>query len=134
MQMKLPLAVATLTILGFQVRARAFSAPQISDLVGDWSGTSLCQVRPSSCHDEQVVYRISNAHENKVTIQADKIVEGKPVMMGVSEWTYDKSKGTLTWEMPRGTWKLVIDGDMMDGALIVPKNILFRKVHLKRSK
>ena len=132
--MKLPLAVATLAILGFQGHARAFSAAQLSDLVGDWSGTSLCQVRPSPCHDEQVVYHISKPHEHKVTIQADKIVEGKLVTMGVSEWTYDNSSGTLAWEMPRGTWKLVVDADTMDGTLIVPENVLFRKVHLKRSK
>ena len=132
--MKLPFAVAALTILGFQGHAHAFSAPQISDLVGDWSGTSLCQVRPSPCHDEQVVYRISKPHQDKITIQADKIVEGKPVTMGVSDWTYEKSSGTLTWEMPRGTWKLVVDADTMDGTLIIPENVLFRKVHLKRSK
>ena len=81
-----------------------------------------------------MVYRISKPHGDKVSIQADKIVDGKPVTMGTSEWTYEKSSGTLTWEVPRGTWKLVVDADTMDGTLVVPENVLFRKVHLKRSK
>jgi len=132
--MRLPIALAALIIVTLQIPARGFSAPQISDLAGEWSGTSLCQVKPSPCHDEEVVYRISKPHQDKVSIQADKIVDGKPVTMGISEWTYDKSRGTLTWKMPRGTWKLTVDADTMDGTLIVPENVLFRKIHLKRSK
>lgn len=132
--MRLPLTFAALMILTLQAPARAFSAPQISDLVGEWSGTSLCQVKTSPCHDEDVIYRISKPHEDKISIQADKIVDGKSVTMGVSDWIYDKSSGTLSWEMPRGTWKLVVNGDTMDGTLIVPDKVLFRKVHLKRSK
>ena len=58
------------------------SPPKISDLVGDWSGASLCQVNPSPCHDENVVFRFSNPHEDKITVRADKIVDGKPVTMG----------------------------------------------------
>ena len=108
--------------------------PNVADLVGDWNGTSLCQVKSSACHDEEVVYRMSKPHDDKITIQADKIVEGKPITMGASEWAYDKSTGTLTWQIPRGTWKLAVNGDTMDGTLIVSENVLFRKIHLKKSK
>lgn len=121
-------------ILAFQNYAFVISAPQVSDLVGTWTGTSLCQVRPSPCHDEDVVFRFSKPHEDKITIQADKIVDGKPVTMGVSEWTYKKSDQALTWEMPRGKWKLVVNGDTIDGTLVVPDNVVFRKIHLKKSK
>lgn len=109
-------------------------APEISELVGDWNGTSACQVKPSPCHDETVVYHLSNPHENKITIQADKIVDGKPINMGAGEWTYDKSTRTLRCEIPQGTWKLVVTGDAMDGTLTVPDNVVFRKVHVSRSK
>jgi hypothetical protein len=114
--------------------ALGFAAPQISDLVGDWAGTSMCQVKPSPCHDEKVVFRFSKPHEDKVSVQADKIVDGKPVTMGVGEWTYDKSAGTLTWHIPRGDWKLIVSDTTMDGTLIVPDNVVFRKIHLKKSK
>ena len=109
------------------------SVPKISDLVGDWSGTSLCQVKSSPCHDEKVVFHFSNPHQDKITVQGDKIVDSKPVTMGVGDWTYDRFSGTLTWQIPRGTWKLLVDGDTMDGTLIVPENVVFRKIHLKKS-
>ena len=131
--MRLTATVMAMIILAAQGHAVAFSEPQISDLVGDWTGTSLCQVKPSPCHDESVIFRFSNPHGDKITVRADKVVDGKPVTMGSSEWTYEKSSRTLTWEMPRGTWKLVINGDTMDGKLIDSENVLFRKVHLKRS-
>src|SRR5689334_15213688 len=111
--MRLTATVMAMIILAAQGHAVAFSEPQISDLVGDWTGTSLCQVKPSPCHDESVIFRFSNPHGDKITVRADKVVDGKPVTMGSSEWTYEKSSRTLTWEMPRGTWKLVINGDTM---------------------
>lgn len=132
--MRFPIALAAVIIFSFKAPGVAFSAPQISDLVGNWTGTSLCQVRPSACHDEDVVFRFSKPRGDKITMQADKLVEGKAVTMGVSEWTYERATGTLTWEMPRGTWKLVVDGDTINGTLIVPENVVFRKVHLKKSK
>lgn len=110
------------------------TAPEIGELVGDWSGTSICQVKPSACHDEKVVYHLSGPHENKIKIQADKIVDGKPVNMGASEWTYDKPTRTLKWQIPQGTWQLVVNGNAMEGTLTAPDSIVFRKVHLSRSK
>ena len=106
----------------------------VADLVGDWSGTSLCQVKPSPCHDEQVVFRLSHPQKGTITVQADKIVDGKPVTMGVGDWSYDPVSQALSWEIPRGTWKLVVDGDDMSGTLITRDNVVFRKVHLRRSK
>ena len=132
--MRFPIALAALIVLAVQAPTHAVSAPQISDLVGNWTGTSLCQVRPSPCHDEDVIFRFSKPQGDKITVQADKLVDGKAVTMGVSEWTYERSSGTLTWQTPRGTWKLVVEGDAMNGTLVVPENVLFRKVHLKRSK
>lgn len=132
--MRFPTVLTVLIILATRAYAFGFAAPRISDLVGDWAGTSLCQVKPSPCHDEHVVFRFSQPHQDKITVQADKIVDGKPVTMGVSEWTYDKSTGTLTWHIPRGDWKLIVSDSTMDGILIVPDNVVFRKIHLKKSK
>ncbi|HYK45069.1 MAG TPA: hypothetical protein VEV83_07870, partial [Parafilimonas sp.] len=49
---------------------------------GVWKGTSLCQVKPSACHDESVVYHISKKSANLYTIQANKIVNDAEVDMG----------------------------------------------------
>lgn len=106
----------------------------ISALVGDWSGTSICRVHPSACHDESVVLRFSRPHENKINVEASKIVNGKAEFMGAGEWSYDPDSHSLTWQMPRGTWNLSVTGNEMDGTLIVPENVIFRKIHLRKSK
>jgi len=101
-------------------------------LVGDWTGTSLCQVKPSPCHDEQVVLRLSHPRQGKINVQADKMVSGKAVTMGADDWSYDSVSRVLSWESPRGTWKLIVDGDEINGTLITRDNVIFRKVHLHR--
>ena len=106
----------------------------ISDLAGEWSGTSLCQVKPSPCHDEQVVFRLSNAKKDKIQLQAGKIIDGKAVTMGLDDWSYDSASQELTLEIPRGAWKLIVDGDEMNGTLMTRDNVVFRKVHVHRSK
>jgi hypothetical protein len=110
--------------------------PHLADLVGDWQGTSLCQVKPSACHDESVVLRFSNPRNdtNTITVQADKIVDGSPVTMGVGDWHYDNDKGELTWTIPQGTWSLLVAGTTMNGTLKLPDGRVFRKIQLTRSK
>jgi hypothetical protein len=110
------------------------SSENLSSLVGDWTGTSLCRIKPSGCHDETVVYRLSNPRRDKITVQADKIVDGKTITMGVSEWTYDSSAHSLTWSMPRRTWKLVQSAQILEGTLTEPDGTVFRKVRLRKSK
>jgi hypothetical protein len=73
---------------------------ELAELVGDWSGRSRCQVKPSARHDEDVVYHLSHPHEDRITIKADKIVDGKPIPRGGGDWIYDKSSGALTWDAP----------------------------------
>jgi hypothetical protein len=92
---------------------------ELAELVGDWSGRSRCQVKPSARHDEDVVYHLSHPHEDRITIKADKIVDGKPIPRGGGDWIYHKSSGALTWDAPRGQRKLVVVGDDMDGTLAV---------------
>ena len=51
-------------------------------IAGTWKGTSICQVKQSACHDENVVYHISKKSANVYTIQASKIVNGAEDDMG----------------------------------------------------
>src|SRR5215468_4491210 len=55
--------------------------------VGIWRGESKCVVKPSACRDEDSVYRISAVAqaETRVTLSANKIVDGQEVNMGTSE-------------------------------------------------
>lgn len=112
-------------------------------LFGDWSGESKCVGKNPYCHDEVVVYHISQSKTDpkKILISADKIVDGKPDWMGDFDCDYDRDKQTLRSEfkIPRtggtGVWEFKIDGDKMDGTLTTfPENEVGRKVKLTKNK
>ena len=106
---------------------------------GIWKGTSLCQVKPSACHDEDVVYHISKKSANLYTIQASKIVNGAEEDMGTFDpVVYDETKQTLRFTMKdqqgrSNVWLFKLDGMQMHGTLTINENTLFRKVELKKS-
>jgi hypothetical protein len=117
--------------------------PDGSQLFGDWTGESKCAGTNPSCHDEIVVYHIFRSKDDpkKITIGADKIIDGKPDFMGNIECEYDAAKQTLTSEftIPRtggkGVWLFKIDGDKMDGTLTVfPENEVGRKIKVSKVK
>src|SRR2546421_8519276 len=99
------------------------SSSDLTKMVGDSSGKSICAGDNPSCHDEKVVYHVSVSpgEADKVAIAADKIVDGKPVPMGVLKLKYDASKQTLTGEFQtaryHGWWEFTIKGNIMEGAL-----------------
>jgi hypothetical protein len=105
---------------------------------GIWKGTSLCQVKPSACHDENVVYHISKKSANVYTIQANKIVNGAEEDMGTFDSVvYDETKQTLTFTMKdrqgrSNVWLFKLDGMQMHGTL-TQETTLFRIVELKKS-
>ena len=106
---------------------------------GIWKGTSLCQVKQSACHDENVVYHISKRAANLYTIQASKIVNGAEEDMGTFDSViYDETKQTLRFTMKdnqgrKSIWLFKIDGMQMHGTLTINENTLFRIVELKKS-
>jgi hypothetical protein len=67
-----------------------------------------------------------------VSIQADKIVEGKPITMGTGEWQYDRVKSTLEWRMPKQVWLLKITGSRMEGTLKLMDGTVLRNMNLKK--
>ena len=103
-----------------------------SNLFGDWTGDSVCQVKNSPCHDEKVVYHISKGKgANHVSVSADKIVDGKPVNMGTIDFTYEPKEGTLVSD-DHGHWEFAIKGNRMEGTLSLPDKTLYRKVTLTK--
>lgn len=128
------LGVAALAV-GDITSGKNATADDISQMTGKWTGESICQVQPSACHDEKVLYRIAKPTDdsnNVVRITAYKIVDGREVMMGSGDWTYDKQKGTLLWDGPGGVWKLIVQGNRMYGTLTLPDKTVFRRVTLKK--
>jgi hypothetical protein len=61
-------------------------------------GISICQVKQSSCHDENVVYHILKKSSSVYTMQASKIVNGaEEDMSTLDSVVYDVTKQTLSF-------------------------------------
>jgi hypothetical protein len=139
------LATLTLLILAAHCLARTPAASEQragdgSKLVGNWTGESLCvgSARPA-CRDERVVYHIAAPPDEtgKVTLRADKIVDGKPEPMGELDLKYDALKGTLIGEFTihgtHGVWEYTVKGDTMEGTLtILPDKSIVRRVKVQK--
>ena len=103
--------------------------------VGVWRGTSLCRVRPSSCKDEVVVYRITRVKaSDSLSLDARKIVNGQEEEMGVLGCRSAASGAQVTCTMPNGVWRFTIRGDSLTGELRLPDNTKYRDVIIVRSR
>lgn len=104
-----------------------------AQLIGNWAGDSICQVKNSACRDEKVVYHIAKGSDaDNVTISADKIVDGKAINMGTGDYTYDRKNGTLINESEGRVWKFTVKGKAMEGTLTMPDKTVYRRVTLKK--
>jgi hypothetical protein len=102
--------------------------------VGTWRGTSVCLVRPSSCNDEIVVYRIAHTNiADSLTVDARKVVRGEEQEMGVLTCRFTPSNASLTCAMPRGTWLFRVRNDSLVGELRLTDNTKFRDVRTIRA-
>jgi hypothetical protein len=124
-------AVACLISRGIPAQAQS---PAMNP-VGVWRGTSLCQVRPSACHDETVVYYISRGSSpDSLLLDGRKVVNGKELEMGVLGCRYTASGAQLTCAIPSGIWRFAIRGDSLVGDLKSPNGVKFRDVRTVRSR
>jgi hypothetical protein len=111
----------------------------LSFLLGDWKGESNCVGNNSNCHNEIVVYHITNP-ENKpdsVTLAADKIIKGKPESMYILEFRYDGKKKTLVNEFRknsyRGLWEYKVFDTLMTGTLkLLPDKEIVRRIRVTK--
>jgi len=103
-------------------------------LEGIWKGTSLCQMKNSSCHDEIVVYHISRDSTGKsYEVIGNKIVNGKEENMGTLSFTYnDQQKTFVCVDSARNArWEFKLTGNTMKGSLKY-KGDLIRVVDVKK--
>ena len=121
------------------IAAALFLAAASPDpIAGTWEGTSLCQIKPSPCHDEHVVYRIKETGGRRYRIDAYKVVAGEEQFMGPIDMVLDSSRHALTGsnrdragvEHP---WLFMIEGDRITGkALTAPAGQVFRLIDVKK--
>jgi hypothetical protein len=101
--------------------------------VGIWRGTSVCLVRPSSCNDEIVVYRITRLKAaDSLAVDARKIVRGEEQEMGVLTCRLAPTNGQLTCTIPQGVWHFRVRSDSLIGELRLRDNAKYRDVRALR--
>ena len=106
-----------------------------SNPVGVWRGTSLCQVRPSACKDEIVVYRITRVNaSDSLSLDGRRVVKGQEEEMGALGCRVDASGAHIACTIPRGVWRFTVRGDSLVGELRSPDNTKFRDVRTARSR
>jgi len=105
---------------------------------GTWKGTSICQVKPSPCHDETVLYRIRQTGPDSHRIRAYKIVDGKEDFMGELIGAYTSATTFRAQSVDRqhrtATWTFTLNGDHMSGRLTLEDGTLFRLIEADRIK
>ena len=115
----------------------------VNEVVGEWTGDSICRGSNKSCHDETVLYHFTaiKGDAAKVHLAADKLVAGKWELMGEFDLTIDGDKHTLMTEFPiprtggKGVITFTLAGDKMDGRMMIyPENELGREIHVTRKK
>lgn len=134
--MKLQCCLAGLIALGVLARrGPAQATANDAAPVGVWRGISVCQVRPSACHDEVVVYRITRAKaSDSVAMDARKIVNGQEVDMGVLACRLAAGGASFTCTLPKGVWRFTIRRDSLLGELRLLDSTKYRDVRAARSR
>ena len=116
---------------------------EISKLVGNWSGESICADKEKfpACKDEVVVYHITEVKDkpNTVNLSADKIVNGKPEFMGAFDFIYNPKKQTLTSEFKNERVHLLLeflvkDNVLEGGIYSLPDKTQARRINVKKEK
>jgi hypothetical protein len=136
--MNLRPCVAALVAVGVLARrgpAQATATAGTADPIGIWRGTSVCQVRPSPCHDELVVFRITRAKaRDSISMDARKIVDAREEEMGILACRLAALGASFTCTIPNGVWRFTIRRDSLIGDLRLLDGTKYRDIRAARSR
>ena len=126
------LAVGCSACLGQGMGTQAQGEDVDSRIVGTWRGNWVCLVKGSPCRDEQNVYRFSKLAGRSGTFSGtgSKVVDGKEILMGRGDWTYDAEKHVLECKTP--DIRMVVNGTRIEGDLKLPDGTAYRRISLKK--
>jgi len=102
-------------------------------VAGSWEGSSLCTVKPSPCHDEHVIYRISATQPRHYRVDAYKLVAGKEDFMGAIDVTLDAEGADLDGAVIsggqfRGRLHMTLKGRHLSGRMTKSNGTLYRLI------
>lgn len=106
-------------------------------LTGTWEGTSSCQVKPSACHDEHVLYRFTSVQPRRYRIDAYKLVAGQHIFMGPIEVRFDPATAHIEGPLissgqSRGMLLLTLKGAHLSGDITLPEGMVYRLIEVER--
>ena len=109
------------------------AAAAADPIAGVWEGTSLCQVKPSPCRDEHVIYRVTQTGRGRYKIDAYKIVDGKELFMGAIDVMLDPARAHLDGPVmsggqSRGRLHMSLKGAHLSGRMTLPDGTLYRLI------
>lgn len=110
----------------------------VKTVLGSWEGDSKCMVRDSPCHDEHVLYQITEDKKEPWQLKIDgyKIVDGAPDFMGTLTCHYESKAGALSCtssNREKDDWQFHILGDTMSGRLMIDDGkTLYRRITLHK--
>lgn len=130
--LRTPILVLSLSVAGACYAQSNGAKSSADDIAGVWRGNSTCMIKDSPCHDEVNVYRIARVagKPGLMTVTGAKIVDGREIVMGSSDWKYSADKHTL--DSPDGAIHLDLNGDKIEGALTLADKTIYRRIHLKK--
>ena len=118
------------------VAALLLAAAASDPVSGTWEGTSLCQVKPSPCHDEHVIYRISRTGVGRYRLDGYKLVSGKELFMGTIDFDFDAVRQQLHANIvgARGssTADLKLSAKHLSGNMRLADGTLFRLIEVDK--
>lgn len=107
-------------------------------ILGSWEGDSKCTVPSSPCHDEHVLYQITEDKKNpfQLNLDAYKVIEGNPEFIGTLACSYESKAGALSCTSStkeKDDWEFHLIGDTMAGRLMLDGGkTLYRRVSLRK--
>ena len=113
------------------------AATAVDPIAGTWEGTSLCQVKPSPCHDEHVVYRVSLEQPRHYKFDAYKVIATQRVFMGSIDVTLDPQGTQLDGLVVNGGRSLgqlhldLIEGHL-EGRMTLADGTLYRLIEVEK--
>lgn len=113
------------------------SATATDPVAGIWEGTSVCQVKPSPCHDEQVVYRFRSVKPRHYRVDAYKRVGSEQAFMGSMDLVLDPERVQLDGPVvsggqSRGRLHLNLKGAHMSGKMTLADGTLYRLIEVDK--
>ena len=116
--------------------ALLLAAAAADPISGTWEGTSLCQVKPSPCHDEHALYRFTKVGAQQYRIDGYKIVAGRELFMGPIDVTFDASsgmlKGNIVGKNGSSLIQLMLRGTHLNGRMTQADGTVYRLIDLTK--